>query len=137
MTSYEWADLFFTANQSANMAMANFMAVIFAMLAAGYFVAHKLDRISTILLVALFTVFVAGMGNEVFSLYSDMGRIGAELARAGADPASDLTWFGPAGTDGAFLEHVVAKVVGVICILAYTGTVWFFFRRRAVRDAES
>ena len=130
MSDFEMATLFFQINQSAQSALANYIAVIFAMLAAGYFAAHRLDKISSSLLLLLFSVFCLGMANEVYGLYNDMGHLAGNMAEAGMDPASSLGWHGAVRGGGDFLKHVVPKVIGFICLLSYVSTIVFFQMRR-------
>ncbi len=136
MSDFEIATLFYQINQSAQSALANYIAVIFALLAAGYFAAHKLDKFSSSLLLLLFSVFCLGMANEVFGLYNDMGHLAGIMAEAGMDPSSSLGWHGAVRGGGDFLKFVVPKVIGFICLLSYISTIVFFLIRRKSNSSK-
>ena len=133
MSEYETASLFYEMIGVANASMANYLTVVFAVLAAGYLVAEKLDRTSAIVVLSLFTVFALGMTNEIVSAYRDfagLGRLMAQMAAAG--PA--FSWHPVAGTRGAGFALIPFVVLG-ICAVAYVGTMWFFLHTRRTRRA--
>jgi hypothetical protein len=129
MTDYELVSLFYQIQSTLTGSTANFMTGAFAMLVAGYLVAHRLDRVATGILLTIFSVFTVGLGNEMRGLASDLALVGRQItARAAADPASTLMWH-PAA-EGVDFGFIWPTLVGMT-VMIYIGTVWFFFRARA------
>ncbi|WP_425410951.1 hypothetical protein [Hyphococcus sp.] len=131
MTEYEAADLFFTIHQSAVATLSIYITVIFAMLVAGYLVAHRLDRITAGVLVGVFAAFSLGMINEVRGVYSDLAGVAQLINEKAIAPNSELNWHGAAGNPDFFAT--VPKILSSITILVFIGTLVFFFRLRWAR----
>lgn len=133
MTDYELVSLFYQIQSSLTGSSANFMAGSSAMLVVGYLAAHRLDRIAAGTLIAIFTLFSLGLGNEMRGLASDLALVGREItARAAAGEPTALDWHPAAqGMDFGFIW----KTIVLMTALVYCGTVWFFFRSRAAGEA--
>ncbi len=132
MEPFELATLFYQIVETAHSAMANYLTVLLAVVAVSYFVAGRLDRTASLLLLAVYSFFCFGMIREIFFLYSDMARIGHEMALAGGD---SLRWLGmtQSATEGPQL--VIPYSALVMCLLAYLGSMVFFYRvRLGARD---
>lgn len=138
MTEYELASLFYQVVDVANASLANFLTITSAMLIVCYLAAAKLDRVSSVLVLTLFTVFSMGMINEIYSEYRDLVGIGQEIAQAAGDAGSNLKWHGFAlgNADGA--GEFIPRWVVTMSLLAYFGTLWFFFhmRRRRTKTGD-
>lgn len=130
MTEYELASLFLQTVDVANASMANFLAVTFGMMVVCYMAAHKLDRASAIVVLALYTLYSLGLINELYSEYRDLIGIGSEIAKSAAEPGSRLGWHGfvVAGPD-SYLKYVPYWVLAM-CGLGFLATIWFFFHMR-------
>ncbi len=127
MEPFELATLFYQIVDTAHSAMANYLTVVLAVVAVSYFVAGRLDRTASGLLLAVYSFFCFGMIREIFFLYRDMAQIGYEMALSGGDA---LRWLGMAqsATEGPPL--VIPYSVLVMCLLAYLGSMTFFYRAR-------
>lgn len=130
MSDYEMATLFIQIAEASQAGFANFMAIITGMLAISWFVAHKLPRGLAAILVLIFTLAAVGFGNELFSLNSDLARLGSALQERGAAGAPDLMWLGPARAGTANPIGFIPVVVLTMMVLAYAGTIWFFLHAR-------
>jgi hypothetical protein len=137
MTEYELAALFYQVVDVANATMANFLAVTFGMMVVCYLAAHKLDRASAIVVLALYSLNSLGMINEIYSEYSDMVRIGKEIAQSATGAGSRLSWhgFALAGPD-SYLQYIPFWVLAMSG-LGFLATLWFFFHMRRRRGAAS
>jgi len=80
MSEFEMASLFYQVLTAAHAALANFLTVVFAVLVVSYFVAEKIDRIAAMFLLGVYSLFAIGMTNEIVGLYSDLVRLGWEMA---------------------------------------------------------
>jgi hypothetical protein len=131
MTDYEIADLFFSVVSAANQSFMNYVTLVFAMLAASYLVAHKLDRITTVFAVGLFTAISAGYTFELFSVYSDLSRLAGVIAERGLQAETALGWHGAALANGTGSLHFAGPLMAGIALFGYLGTLIFFFRARS------
>ncbi len=131
MTEYEAADLFFSIHQSAVATLSNYIGVVFAMLVAGYLVAHRLDRVTAGILVIVFAVFSFGMINEVRGLYSDLAGVAGLIKEKAMMPGSELRWHGAATNDGFF--EAIPVIISAITSMVFVGAIVFFFRLRWAR----
>jgi len=130
MTDYELTNLFFQAVQTGNGTMANYMTLIFGMLVSSYLAAHRLDRWMMVIAILIYSMFALGFCNEIYQVYSDFARLGLTLAERGIKPGNDLGWFGPVAVGSGGLQ-VIPKMVLVMTLLAYFGSMVFFFRARS------
>ncbi|RZV41430.1 MAG: hypothetical protein EX271_08050 [Acidimicrobiales bacterium] len=99
------------------------------MIVTSYMAAHRLDRLMMWIALIIYTFFALGFCNEIFQLYSDLSRLGIQIAEIGAQPNSALGWFGPVATSPDFL-YVLPRLVLFMIVAAYIGSVVFFFRAR-------
>lgn len=135
MTPYEAASLFVAFAEAAQTGFANYIAILSGMLAASWFFAHRLTRLMATILIFIFTVAAAGFGNEVFSIYSDLVRLGTYLHGIGQAPDAGLGWLGPVrGPAGSMAP--IPYVVLSLCVMGYVAALWFFFHVRKIRREE-
>ncbi len=132
MTDYELASLLMDVVNAMGGSLANFMTGAFAMLAAGYLVAHHLDRVAATLVSVVYTIFCVGMFFEAWGLGTNMALLTGEIASQAGMPGSSLDWH-PAAT-GHSTEHV-RYTAAVVYLMIFVGTMWFFFRMRATGGA--
>ena len=137
MTEYELAALFYQIVDVANATMANFLAVTFAMMVVCYLAAHKLDRVSSALVLALYVLYAVGMIHEMYSEYRDLVGIGSEIARSATHADSSLTWHGFALAGPNAVGQFIPVWVAIMGGLALFGTIWFFFHMRRRRSAAN
>jgi len=136
MTEYEHTILFLELAQAASSLMANYMTLVFAMIVTSYMAAHRLDRFMVWAALILYSSFALGFCNEIFQVYSDMSRLGIRIAELGEKPDTALGWFGPVASSPDFL-YVLPKLVGGMIILAYIGSILFFFRARKANLSQN
>ncbi len=127
MTDYEKATLFFQIVETAHSAMANYLTVLFAVVAVSYFVADRLDRVASTLLLIVFSFFCFGMIREIFFLYSDMARLGHEIAQV---PGDVYDWLGIAQFSVDSPQWVIPYSSLVMSLAAYLASLLFFYRVR-------
>ena len=132
MTEYEIAALFYQIVDTAHSALANYLTVVFAVLISTYLVGRNIDRWTWYGLLAVYAIFCLGMINEIVSLYSDMVRLGWEMARLHGDSAAALSWHGMAIATEDGPRWFVPITVGVMCGLAFLGSLLFSIRLRGV-----
>ena len=119
MTEYELATLFFQIADTAHAIIANFLTIVFAMIVVSYLVAHRLDLISTSLLLDGLTpcsrsgwrskcsISIATLSNLAGSWRSITMRIRPRLGWMGM--ATDLS-------DGP--NQVIPAVTAIVCVIA-------------------
>ena len=98
MSEFEMASLFYQVLEAAHAALANFLTVVFAVLVVGYFMAGKLDRIASIFLSGVNSLFAIGMTNEIVGLYSDLARLAWEIAQYTGSDGTAFSWHGMASS---------------------------------------
>ncbi len=130
MSEYEIASLFYQIVETAHAALANYLTVVFAVLISSFLVATKVDRSTWIALLGVYSLFSIGMINEIVSLYSDMVRLGWEMVEFSERTGTALTWHGMASATEDGPAWIIPIAVGVMCTLAFLGSLFFFFRLR-------
>ncbi|KAA9134149.1 hypothetical protein F3N42_00985 [Marinihelvus fidelis] len=129
MSEFEQVSLFFQIVSVGNGTMANYMTLVFGMLVTSYLAAHRIDRVMMWIALVIYSMFALGFCNEIYQVYSDFSRLGIVLAERGQLPQSGLGWFGPVATSADALP-VIPWMVLAMTLLAYVGSVAFFFRAR-------
>jgi len=126
MTEYEKASLFVDFLNTSNMVFSNYMAVVFAMLAASWFLAHRMNRAIAILFLCLYTIGALMSGFGVFAAFSDFANLGVFINQTALPDGGDLRWLGPAGPAGAGMGALPVFVAFMV-LSAYVGSIVFFF----------
>ena len=132
MTEYEYADLFAAFLEAQNSVAANYMTLVSAMLAASYFFAPKLDRLSASMFLFIYSLWAVTLIMAVFGAVGDFGGIGKEIARLGQMPDTQLGWLGPAATNAAGMDFIFLTAISG-SILVYIASGVFFFQMRRKR----
>ncbi|WP_420434202.1 hypothetical protein [Hyphobacterium sp.] len=126
MSDFELALLFSEYLNAANFVFSNFMAVVFAMLTASYFLAHRMGRWVAVLFLSLYSIGALMTGSGVLFAFTDFFNLGVHIhAHAASDPG-DLAWLGPAGPGGEAMASMPAFVAAML-LTAYFGSIGFFF----------
>ncbi len=125
MTDFELALLFSEYLNAANFVFSNFMALVFATLTASYFLAHRMGRWVAVLFLALFSIGALMSGSGVLFAFTDFANLGVHIHEQ-AVGSTDLAWLGPAGPGGAGMS-AMPGMVGAMLLIAYVGTIGFFF----------
>ena len=124
------ANLFYQLVEAAHAALANYLTVVFVVLVVSYFVAHKIDRAAWIFLLGVYSLFAIGVTNEIFSLYSDMVRLGWQMANQFDAENTALSWHGMASSTAGGPRWSIPITVASMCGLAYVGSLFLFFQIR-------
>jgi hypothetical protein len=99
-------------------------------LVVSYFVASKLDRLASIFLLGVYSLFAIGMTNEIVGLYLDLARLAWEIAQYSGSNGTAFSWHGMASSLVNGPPWVIPIVVGSMCGLAFLGSIFFFIRIR-------
>jgi hypothetical protein len=132
MTDYELASLFVDFLNTANFVFSNYMALLFAMVTASYFLAHRMGRGIAALFLGLYTVAALMAGSGVLFAFTDFFHLGVHIHETTRGDAGELGWLGPAGEGGAGMAHMPALVLAML-LVTYAGSIAFFFVVRANR----
>lgn len=137
MSEYEHTILFVEFAQACSALMANFMTLVFAMVVTSYIAAHRLDRVMMWLALAIYSMFTLGFINEIFQVYSDLSRLGIEIATKFGDiPEKPLSWFGPVAEGPEFL-YILPYLILFMTLLTYVASILFFLRARKANLASN
>lgn len=136
MTDYEMLSITVELVNTVWAIFATYVSIVFAFLVASYLVAQKLaPRIVSIVitlytLVALWAVF--GLNRTMASLSAAIG----EIKRAVLANSSSLDWY-----PGASIPDVISSafpiLITIIAVIAYFGSLAFFFHQRRVSSSGS
>ena len=126
MTGFEIAILFNELLTTVVALLETFMAALFAMLATAYFVAPKLTRAMSAIVVGLFTLFSALVIFLTFAATRRVAEFGGQLNEMASQIGSDLSWlfFVPAAVP------ILPAAVAIMLITAYVAGLLFFFHAR-------
>ena len=124
MTDFELVTAFNDMATNTQSIFMNYVAILFAYLVAAYLTAHKLSKVMTIAVTALFTIVTF---QETFTLLftwkDQVGLMRAFQARA------TLNWHG-ASSGGIWVGTLFYLLFGVTTMGGYVGALVFFFLRR-------
>jgi hypothetical protein len=114
---------------------ATYVSIVFAFLITSYLVADKLVARIVWVVIALYTLVslwaLWGLNRTSVSLAASM----AEIKRMVQEADSSLGWWPPASTPD-FAISAIPAVITAIAVLAYIGSVVFFFHQRTIRESE-
>ena len=134
MTEYEYGSLFVAFLEASNVVFANYMAIIFAMLTASYFLAARLTRAMTAIFLVLYSLWTLNMIMGVYGTFSDFARLGLAIHELGLEPAAALGWIGPiAQGDGIGYMRILPDIMLWMTLFAYLASILFFFVVRVQR----
>lgn len=136
MSEYEIVSLFHEVITGVNASMTNFLTVLMAMLVVSYLVANRLDRPASLVVVVLYSIFMLGMINEIYSGYRDFAAIGREMARMGAEPGASIGWHPTVMNGGAGLDALPFIILS-IALSSFLASLWFFFHARKKPPASA
>ncbi|MEM9262767.1 MAG: hypothetical protein AAGA22_04235 [Pseudomonadota bacterium] len=127
MDDYQLADLFFTVHQSYTASLTVYLGVISGGLLAAYLVADKLDRVTTGLVLFLFSGLCIALTNETLQLTQDFASLGQTIGERAKQPGADLAWHGAANGDP---YTQIPAMTAFIQTTVFLAVVVFFFRLR-------
>ncbi len=137
MTEFELALLFSEYLNTANFIFSNFMALVFAMLTASFFLAHRMELWVAVLFLVLYTIGAILTGSGVLFAFSDFAALGVHIHETAAG-SQDLAWLGPAGPGGAGMA-AMPVMIAVLLTFTYLGSLGFFIvvRRKRMERPNS
>jgi len=127
LSEYEIAALFYQVVEAAQAAITNFLTVVFAVIVVGYFVGDRLEKAVAGLLLVVYSLFCFGMIREIYFLYSDLARLGWEMANY---PGSPFDWHGMASQLTSGPPRIIPLSTITMCLMAYVGSLVFFYFRK-------
>lgn len=132
MTDFEKGILFVEFLGTANTVFANYMTLVFAMLTASYFAAHRMKLYVALLFLVIYSIAALQTGSGVIFAFSDFMSLGSWIHETSDPLASDLTWLGPVGPGGENMSSM-APFVGGLVGTTYVGSIGFFLLVRYSR----
>lgn len=138
MSDYEKAALFAEYLSVSNSVFSNYMALVFGMLAASFFVASKMSRAVMVLFLVLYNVVALQAGSGVVFAFTDFANLGVFIHQTAASGGTELGWLGPAGPGGAGMGMMPFFVTAMV-LFTHLGTLVFFVvvrRNRLSKDTE-
>ena len=137
MTDYELVNMVLTQVQTMFEVLATYITIVSGFLAVGYLVAHKLNRSMVAVLVVLFSMTSLACGSMARNSIMGSNATMAHIAQAIAAGTSHLGWWLAAG-NGPVVASIQPITIQAIFVVAYIGTLLFFFvQRRAAQKAAA
>ena len=132
MTDFEKATLFAEYLSVANTIFAGYLALLFAVFTASYFLAAKMNRTIAGVFIMLFTLGTLGLGVGSVLAFGDFGRLGVYIAET-SPAGGDLRWLGPLYGDGKSMGSM-QTLAGIIVGISYFTCIGYFFLARRNND---
>ena len=124
MSDYELVIAFTEIGATSQVSFMNFVSIVFGFIIAGYLIADKLSRKMTILITTLFTIVVLQEAVFAVLFLSDQLSLIPEIqTREGLQFHSGARY-------GDIAGPVTVVTYIATLILAYTGSIIFFFHQR-------
>jgi len=127
LTSYQIADLFFTAVNTLAMFIFGLIGVMGGFMAAGLLFGQVIDRVMTWIFIGLYSALYLLIAVQINRTTHTFISLASEI-RTRAEAGADLMWVGANDAPRAILYLV--PLLTVIVIAAYVGSVIFFVRTR-------
>lgn len=129
MTDYEMLSILIEFASTIWTVFATYVSIVFAFLVVSYLVSSKLKPELISIVVALYTL-VALWASWVLNRGSaSLVALVAEMKRSIQDGTSSLGWH-PAAATPDFLLAVIPVLVTLVALLAYIGSLVFFYYQR-------
>ena len=132
MTDYELVSAMTGSLNLVWTIFATYVSIVFAFLVASYLIARKLAVGMVWLVLTLYSVVSLWAMFGLNRTTSTIIGLASEIKRVALEPGSTLGWHTAASTPEIVLSIVVA-VNGSVGIIAYIGSIVFFFHRRYSR----
>lgn len=135
MSEYEYAALFTSFLEAQNLMFANYMAFVFAMLTVSYFLAKRLNRTMTALLLFIYTLWSFNLTQSLWAVFGDFSHLGVELSKFADRADTDLGWLGPVreAENISYMENLPTIMI-IMMLIVYIATIAFFFVARYQKD---
>lgn len=135
MTDFEKGILFVEFLNTANFVFSNYLAVVFAMVAASFFLAHRMTRSVAALFLIMYTIGALMTGSGMVFAFTDFANLGVYIHETAPEGGGDLRWLGPTGPGGSGMGNM-PTLVTIMAITAYLASLVFFFLARHQRLAK-
>ena len=129
MTDYELLSTFIEFINTTWLIFTTYVSIVFAFLAVGYLISSRLTPKMVSLVVTLYSLVAVW---SIFALSQNVQAISAaqgEIKRVVQESGSTLGWV-PIASVPNFMNSAVPILVTSIAIVAYLGSVFFFFYQR-------
>ena len=128
MTDYEILSLFNEMASNTQAVFMNYVTILFAFLIASFFIADRLSRAMTVIVLVVFTVAAFQEGAALMFHWSDQQGIMSYIAAR-----DDLSWHG-AQSGGPLMGSVFDFTNMFAVVAGYVGALIFFFEKRRATD---
>ena len=132
MTDYELLSILAEFINATWMVFATYVSIVFAFLVAGYLVSNRLTKRMISIVITIYTLVALwslwGLNRNIATVTA----IVAEIKRAVREDGSSLGWVPAVGTPD-FLFPIVPILVTMLAVVAYAGSIAFFFHQRKFR----
>ena len=135
MTDYELVSAMTDSLNLLWTIFATYVSIVFAFLVASYLVARKLAVGIVWLVLTLYSVVSVWAMFGLNRTTSTVIGLATEIKRMALDPGSTLGWHTAASTPDAVFS-IIAAVNGSVGLIAYAGSIVFFFHRRHSRSID-
>ena len=125
MTEYELVDTFYSIGAFSDQLMASFITLLFAFLVASYLVSAKLDRLMTVVVIALYSFMALRYALLYYNVTGDLATLAETLMQLRSGSSSSLAWLDVQGG----IRWVNAGTT-VAMLLSYAASIIFFFYTR-------
>ena len=129
MSEYEMANLLSEYSSAVGFQLSIFMSCVFAMMAASYFAGSKLNKITSRLLITIYSLFSFLQIMPILEAVKRLRGIGRIINEyLSQNPNSPLSEISP--SIGGSAGNVLTFILFVILIMTYVGTLFFYFSCR-------
>lgn len=136
MTDYELLNTFIEFINTTWLIFTTYVTIVFAFLVAGFLVSRKLSPAMVSLVITLYTLVATW---SIFALNRNVAAIAAaqsEMKRLVEESGSSLSWV-PVTSTPEFITSLVPILVTGIAVVAYIGSIVFFFYQRNGGEGET
>jgi hypothetical protein len=138
VTDFEMVSVFTDLVSTLWTVFATYVSIIFAFLVVSYLASRTLQPVIVAIIVSLYTLVAAWAIWALNRSATLLVAVAGEMKRNVADGSSALDWH-PAAQSPDFLIAVVPALVTIIALLAYFGSLFFFYYERkypAISDSN-
>lgn len=135
MSDYELLSVFMAQVQALWEVFSTFVSVVFAFLVVSYLVASKLRRSLAAVAIALYTLVALWAAWALSRGAASVAAIAQEMKNHVRDGTSTLGWH-PAANTPDVVGDAIPIGITLIALLAYLGSVFFFYVQRRTHRAE-
>lgn len=129
MTDSELLSAFMVAVETLWLIFSTYVSIVFAFLVVSYLVANRLQRSLAAISVALYTLVALWSAWALSRSSMSVTAVAAEMKARAQDGTSSIDWH-PAANTPDVLISAIPLLITLIAVLAYIGSVFFFYIQR-------